>query len=534
VGGNWQDLALVAPSVLALEADRDAMGSRMQFRVVAINAVGQSLPFTATALTMPYDKASAPTALTATSSSLTMRTTLNWLAPASNGGSAITSYNLQFSTDNGATWKGLATAGTTSITIASPIKGVPTLYRVSANTLGGNGAPSDLVQVSLDKTVPSIAQTVSAKLATDGSISVSWLSPADSGGEAITGYRVETLVDATWKQIALVGATVRSQTAPKGQPGDVQSFRVIATNSLGESLASNVAAIAVPLVRAEAPTGLKIDTSTRAGYAIISWSAPTYLGGAKSVSYYVVEYSDNLTTWNRLNSSSLSVSTAAAPKGVTRTYRVYAQTSAGAGASSESVAVTTATTAPSAVNALSTTFAPDGTMLVKWAKPYDNGGSPLLAYLVEKQVSGVWSVAAEFEAEVLSASFARESAGTLVAFKITAKNAVGTSVASRILYLQTPYLQATEVQLLSVKATTTARAMLSWAAPVSLGGGTVSRYNIEYSTDNGATWRLYYTSTATSYSVQAPRNGVTWQYRVSTVTQWGVGKQSVVSFTGVN
>lgn len=530
VAGNWIDLASVASSVLALEADRDAMGSRMQFRVVALNAVGQSLPFTATALTVPYDKASAPTGLTATSSPSTMRTTLNWLAPASNGGSAISSYNLQFSTDNGATWKGLATAGTTSINIASPIKGVPTLYRVSANTLGGNGALSDPVQVSLDKTVPSNVQSVSAKFATDGSITVAWLTPADNGGEPITGYRIETLVNAVWQQIALVGPNVRSQATTKGQPGEVQSFRVFATNVLGESLASSPTSITVPLVRAEAPTGLKVDTATRVGYAIISWSAPTYLGGAKVPNYYCVEYSDNLTTWSRITSTALSVTSSAPAKGVTRTYRVYAQTLAGAGATSEPVSVTTAATAPSAVNWISAAFAADGTMLVKWAKPYENGGSQILTYVVQKQVAGVWSIASEHAAEVFSASFARESAGALVAFKISAKNAIGSSVGSRILYLQTPFLQASEVLSLSVRATSTTRATLSWLAPTSLGGGSVSRYNIEYSADNGATWRLYYTSSTTSYSVQAPPKGVTWLYRVSAQTQWGPGLGSIISY----
>jgi hypothetical protein len=93
-----------------------------------------------------------------------------------------------------------------------------------------------------------------------------------------------------------------------------------------------------------------------------------------------------------------------------------------------------------------------------------------------------------------------------------------------------PFSQAAAVENIAIKAISTTRALLSWTAPTNLGGGKVSRYTIEYSADNGATWRLYYNSYSTSYSVQTPPKGVTWLYRVSAVTQWGSRLGSVISY----
>jgi hypothetical protein len=209
---------------------------------------------------------------------------------------------------------------------------------------------------------------------------------------------------------------------------------------------------------------------------------------------------------------------------------VSANTSAGASAVSNTVTATTAATVASAPNLSSVTFASDGSVSVKFSKPYDLGGSPLTSYVVEKLVGSVWSSAATTDPTSTSATLARESVGVLLTVRVIAKNAIGNSLPSRTLSLQMPFAQASAVQGVAIKAISTTRAQLSWAAPTNLGGGSVLRYNIEYSADNGATWRLYYTSTTTSYSVQAPPKGVTWLYRVSAQTQWGAGQGSVISY----
>ncbi len=529
-GANWVDLASVSSSTFSFGSERLAMGKIMTIRVIAQNAIGASEPTQSPNLLMPYGKADSPTGLAADTNLTTLRTTLTWAHPAATGGSPISSFNVQYSIDNGNTWRGLLTAGATATTIsfAAPTKGVATLYRVSANTLGGAGVPSAGVLVSLAKSAPSAPQSLYTKFAADANIVLTWSAPGDTGGSPITAYRVETLVDGVWQPLG--GDLGRTINIARGLPGQVHQLRVTAVNEIGASVPSLIAKVSIPLVKASEPTELTADLTTKPGSVVLAWKAPNYLGGATAVTNYLVEYSDNSLTWSRTYATAASVTLPAPPKGVTRAYRVSANTLAGASAVSNTVTATTAATVASAPNLSSVTFASDGSVSVKFSKPYDLGGSPLTSYVVEKLVGSVWSSAATADPNATSATLVRESVGVLLIVRVIAKNAIGNSLPSRTLSLQMPFAQASAVQGVAIKAISTTRAQLSWAAPTNLGGGSVLRYNIEYSADNGATWRLYYTSTTTSYSVQAPPKGVTWLYRVSAQTQWGAGQGSVISY----
>ena len=72
---------------------------------------------------------------------------------------------------------------------------------------------------------------------------------------------------------------------------------------------------------------------------------------------------------------------------------------------------------------------------------------------------------------------------------------------------------------------------LSWTAPgVTGGGGGISNYNVEYSTNAGATWYsvIRPVSTTASYTVTGLTNGTTYALRVSAVNGVDVGAYSTV------
>lgn len=115
-------------------------GSSYDFRVTAVNGTGNSTPSstvsaTPTTATVP----GIPTGLTATpggSGAIAM----SWTAPASNGGSAITDYRVQYSTDgtNFTTFSdGVST--TTSATITGLVTGTNYTVRVAAINAVGTG-----------------------------------------------------------------------------------------------------------------------------------------------------------------------------------------------------------------------------------------------------------------------------------------------------------------------------------------------------------------------------------------------------------
>ena len=82
----------------------------------------------------------APTGLTATAGNA--QVALSWTAPADNGGSAITDYVVQFSSNGGSTWNTFAdgTSTATSATVTGLTNGTAYVFRVAAVNAIGTGA----------------------------------------------------------------------------------------------------------------------------------------------------------------------------------------------------------------------------------------------------------------------------------------------------------------------------------------------------------------------------------------------------------
>ncbi|NBV51266.1 fibronectin type III domain-containing protein [bacterium] len=69
---------------------------------------------------------------------------LTWTAPASNGGSAITDYVIEYSSNSGTSWTTFAdgTSTTASATVTGLTNGTAYIFRVSAVNAAGTGAAS--------------------------------------------------------------------------------------------------------------------------------------------------------------------------------------------------------------------------------------------------------------------------------------------------------------------------------------------------------------------------------------------------------
>jgi outer membrane protein OmpA-like peptidoglycan-associated protein len=76
-----------------------------------------------------------------------------------------------------------------------------------------------------------------------------------------------------------------------------------------------------------------------------------------------------------------------------------------------------------------------------------------------------------------------------------------------------------------------ASASVSWTAPASNGGAAITNYQIEYSSDSGATWTIFVrtVSTATSATVTGLVNGLGYTFRVKAVNSVGSSAASGVS-----
>jgi hypothetical protein len=278
----------------------------------------------------------APSGLAATAG--VEKADLAWSAPADDGGSPVTGYVVQKSTD-GTTWDDVATVLGTAYEVSALAGGQPVSFRVAAVNAVGRGAWSDVVDATPQKRVvaPSAPQGVGATAGVE-KVTLAWSAPADDGGAAVTGYVVEKSTDGqVWTQVGSpTGTTLEVTGLTAGTP---VRFRVTAVNVVGQGTWSDeVAATPLPkpaVTVPTAPTGLAATVSSNRRTIKLAWKAPASDGGAP-VTDYVVQvsvlpvfgwftYSDGVST------STTATITSPLP-GLKLYYRVAAKNAVGVGA----------------------------------------------------------------------------------------------------------------------------------------------------------------------------------------------------------
>lgn len=525
VDGVWTSVAQLPATTLTYVTARPAPGAFATFRISAVNAIGAGPVSSTGSLMTPFAKAAAPQNFVATVNAATNRIDVSFTAPTDLGGSSIRSYYLQFSADSGKTWILQTTLTSTSASGAmpAPAKGQTLSYRVVPYTQFGLGEPSNAVTLSAGVTVPGQVYTPSISLTGTADVTVRWSAPSDNGGSAITGYVLERQVDNVWSSVAQLSATTLTYVTSRPAPGVYSMYRVSAVNAIGAGPVSSAASTMTPYVKASAPQNFVATLNTATNRYDISFAAPTDLGGSALRSYYLQSSRDAGKTWDSQSTYTVTSVVGAfnAPaKGTTISYRVVAYTQFGFGDASNAVTLSTAATVPGQVSSPSVALTGTADVTVRWNSPYDNGGSAITGYVLERQVDGVWSAVGQLPATTLTYTVARPAPGVFATFRVTASNALGSGLVSGVGTLMSPYLQASAPQNFAA-VQTSAGITLSYAAPANLGGGSVRGYSIQVSRDAGVTWQNYTSSTGLTLNLPAPTKGQTWQYRAMALTQFG-------------
>ena len=214
-------------------------GTAYTFTVVATNAVGNSVASAAsTAVTpvAPNTVPGAPTAVVATAGNASA--SVAFVAPTNNGGSAITSYTVRSNPGNIT-----ATGATSPINVTGLTNGTAYTFTVVATNAVGNSvasAASTAVTPVAPNTVPG-APTAVVATAGNASASVAFVAPTNNGGSAITGYTVTSSPG---------GITVSGASSPINVTGLTNgtpyTFTVVATNAVGNSVASTASTAVTP------------------------------------------------------------------------------------------------------------------------------------------------------------------------------------------------------------------------------------------------------------------------------------------------
>ena len=356
--------------------------------------------------------------------------TLYWATPSSDGGSRITGYRTEYSTDNGTTWISSDVAVTTrSKSYTNLVGGVLHKFRVYAiNAVGTSVASSSVEGTPVAATVSSEPRFFGGFLS-GTSAYLSWTRPLMTGGSAITTYTTWQSTDngTTWSSIAVTNANVRNVRVNSLSYGVQYQFRVTATNAVGSSAPSSTLSLQLRGTGTpNPPSSIRATVSTTS--ITLVWSQ--VVAKAAPVTDYIVEFRTDISSgWAILNDGVSTALTATLTKmtpDLPVSMRVKAVNSYGASPPSAIVTVTprSAATAPTAPLSVSAT-AGDTRAAVRWVTPASSGGSAITSYTATSTPGG-FTCSTSTNACVVT----ELTNGVSYTFTVTATNVVGTSIAS--------------------------------------------------------------------------------------------------------
>ena len=188
--------------------------------------------------------AGAPTGVTGTASGTSV--SLSWTAPTSNGGTAITDYTVQYSSD-GTTFTTFSRSASTatSATVTGLTRGTAYTFKVAAvNSLGAGTYSTASSSITPPVTVPGQVTNVTGT-AGDTQVSLSWTAP-DNGGASITDYVVQYSSNSGTNWTSGGTTSTSPATVTNLVNGTAYQFRVAAVNSIGTGSFSVASASVTP------------------------------------------------------------------------------------------------------------------------------------------------------------------------------------------------------------------------------------------------------------------------------------------------
>jgi YVTN family beta-propeller protein len=247
------------PGTLQLQTINDLTpGISYNYSITATNQNGAGQPYLSTSPVTPIGPPNPPTNVTASSSNASA--TITWQAPTNTNGSPITDYIVIPSGGSPIDTK----STNTSYTVTGLTNGNTYVFSVIAVNNAGQSNPSNFSNAVTPASVPNPVSNLTAYSVGNDSVSLSWMSPTNTGGYPIEGYIISYAnYDIT------IPATQNTYVVSNLSPGSSYSFSVVAFNQVGNST----------------PTTSSIVT-VKSGYSFISLNPPQRVYDTRNNSGY--------------------------------------------------------------------------------------------------------------------------------------------------------------------------------------------------------------------------------------------------------
>jgi hypothetical protein len=288
------------------------------------------------------------------------------------------------------------------------------------------------------KTVPDAPTGVSAAIG-NGQAVVSWTTPANDGGDPITGYTVTSSpAGGTCSTVVGVSLDANSCLVIGLTNGTAYTFTVVARNLRGSSISSEDSSAVTPATVPDEPTGVSATPGN--GQAVVSWTAPVDNGGAAITGYTVTSSpaGGTCTTVVGISLNANSCVVTGLTNGTAYTFTVAARNLQGTSTSSEESSAVTPATVPDAPTLVSA-ITRDKEAVVSWIEPVNDGGSEITGYTVTSNPESLTcttfvGISLDDNSCVVT-DLTNETAYT---FTVIATNANGSSVSSQASSAVTP------------------------------------------------------------------------------------------------
>ena len=533
-------------------------GTTYYFKVQAVNAVGGS-PLSAEVSNAPAGVPATVSTTTITPSSNSVA--LSWTAPASNG-SDILGYNVyrtatapvagvsalvttlntsgayfggayingtcgsgatlplngtQCDANNNLTTSNLITG--TTYTDATATNGTSYYYVVTAvNAIGESTA----VLASSLATTPGAVTTaptgVSVAQGASSTLTLSW----SSNTAATTGFNIYQGTTAGGESTTPINAlpianvsTGNSYTATGLTVGTTYYFVIKALNSVGLSGSSSEVFGTAGAGAPGKPTGVTA-TALNSG-ALISWTAPAS-NGSKITSYTVTAVTVNPTNGSPANTQTCSATTttycslSSLINGLTYYVTVKATNAVGTGLSSTATTVVPAVTTPDKPTSVSVAIS-SGIATLTWTNGNAEGGTMTGVTVYAGTASGAETAVNTYPAGTTTASVVVGASGSYYFYVVNtstlgvgAKSAEVSAISGGTVAGAPTSLTASEYRSASSTGGAQGKVLLTWAAPASTGGSTITNYYI-FPVVNGSTGGAGIIAGTATTSAQLPTSG---------------------------
>jgi titin len=462
---------------------------------------------------------------------------IDWSAPTSNGGAAISDYQITICGGNDCANYGVNISTGNQLTYTVPETPTRTMvgsrwsFLVRAVNAAGAGAQTALIGPVDPRRTANAPTNVVATVNNTGGVGVTWSAPSANGAN-ISDYIVQYCTGGTCTTYD-DGVSATASTSVIGLvKGTSYTFKVAAVNAAGTSSYSLPSSAVTPRSVPEPPTDATAVVNNTGG-VVVSWTAPTDNGGSAITDYTVQScLSGTCTSFVRSSASTVTSQTVTGlTKGTSYTFKVAAVNAAGT-----SLFATAASAAiPRSISGDPTDLvgtAGNAQVALTWKAPVATNGSAIVNYIVQSCISTTCSEVARDVSATPEQLVTGLSNGTAYTFKVAAVNAAGTSgFVTSLAY--TPRTVPNAPTGVTATPNSTGGVVVAWTAPLFNGGSAITDYTVQSCLSTTCTTFTRSASTSTSVTVTGLLKGTSYTFQVAAVNVAGTSLYAKASGSGV-